>query len=242
MIDRGRLLGFPFDRRDIRDSRRHARLGAARERRQGRRAQLQVPPPARHLGRRGRGAVGAGAARNAAPSPSRTAAPTEIALYDGLAPQPARLAERSISISARWRTGSRRCCRPASTTRPSWGRARLWQALWEPLLRHMAGLGRAPATARSRRATTSATRIATCWWSAAGRPGSRPRSRPAGRGARVILADSDTEFGGALLRRPTPIVDGRRPLGRGAVAELAACRRSRCCRGPRCSATTTTII
>ena len=100
----------------------------------------------------------------------------------------------------------------------------LWTALWEPLLRRMAGLGRAPAACPTRRATTSGTRIATCWWSAADRPGLRRRWPPAGAGARVILADSDT----AVRRRAAaPLLpDRRQPTARPGptrrVAELEA--------------------
>ena len=54
--------------------RRHARLGAARQRRPPRRAQLQVSPAARHRHGRRRGAERAGAARRAARAPSPTCA------------------------------------------------------------------------------------------------------------------------------------------------------------------------
>ena len=77
---------------------------------------------------------------------------------------------------------------------------------------------------RRGRSTTSATRTATCWSSAAGRPGSWPRSRPT-RGARVMLVDDD-RAGGSLLdpahaRRTRP--SGPRDAGRADRPRCACC-------------------
>ena len=64
--------------------RRHPGLGAARQRRASGRAQLQVPPPARHHDRRLRGAQRAGPARAAAIAPSPISAPPRSSSIDGL--------------------------------------------------------------------------------------------------------------------------------------------------------------
>ena len=55
--------------------------------------------------------------------------------------QPEPLADRSPSTSARSTTGCRRCSRPASTTRPSCGRAPSGTSVYEPIIRRAAGLG-----------------------------------------------------------------------------------------------------
>src|SRR5205085_120980 len=83
----------------------------------------------------------------------------------------------------------------------------LWAALWEPLLRHMAGLGRAPAEPDPARYDK---RHAHCdVLVVGGGPAGLAAALAAGRtGARVILADGDTAFGGALLRRAYRIGDG----------------------------------
>ena len=71
---------------------------------------------------------------------------SSIEAVDGLS---RRLAEPLAVARLRCRRRSTTCCRrcspPASTTRPSCGRGRFWDRLYEPWIRAAAGLGRAPA-------------------------------------------------------------------------------------------------
>ena len=64
--------------------RRHARLRAARQRRQRRRAELEIPPAARHRRLRRRGAQRRSCSSKPAPATVPNARATEVALYDGL--------------------------------------------------------------------------------------------------------------------------------------------------------------
>jgi len=97
----------------------------------------------------------------------------------------------------------------------------LWRALWEPLLRRMAGLGRAPA--RSDPARYDKRHIHCDVLVVGGGPAGLAAALAAGRtGARVILADGDSEWGGALLRRACRIGDDVGAAWASAVvAELA---------------------
>ena len=89
---------------------------------------------------------------------------TVAELYDGLARAPARTAgRRCASICGRRTAWPRRCCTPASTTRPSCGRPRSGSSVYEPLIRRAAGLGRAAERARPGPLRAQPTRIATCW-------------------------------------------------------------------------------
>jgi sarcosine oxidase subunit alpha len=98
----------------------------------------------------------------------------------------------------------------------------LWRHVWEPLLRHMAGLGRAPASPDPSRYDQRHTHCDVLVVGAG--PAGLSAALAAGRGgARVILADSEPIFGGALLRRPYRI-DGEDGIAWAATAvgELTA--------------------
>src|SRR5580704_9002335 len=94
----------------------------------------------------------------------------------------------------------------------------LWRRLWEPLLRHMAGLGRAPREPDPGR--FDKTHVHCDVLVVGGGPAGLFAALAAGgSGARVILAEADGELGGALLRRPVQMEAGW--PGK-AEAELAA--------------------
>jgi sarcosine oxidase, subunit alpha len=98
----------------------------------------------------------------------------------------------------------------------------LWRHVWEPLLRHMAGLGRAPASPDPSRYDKRHTHCDVLVVGAG--PAGLSAALAAGRaGARVVLADSEPIFGGALLRRPYRIDDEDGiAWAAGAVADLTA--------------------
>ncbi len=83
-----------------------------------------------------------------------------------------------------------------------------WQRLYEPAIRAMAGLGRAPRTADPDR---YAQRYAHCdvLVVGAGPAGLAAALAASSTGARVILADEQAEFGGALLSELDARIDGR---------------------------------
>jgi sarcosine oxidase, subunit alpha len=84
--------------------------------------------------------------------------------------------------------------------------ARLWRALWEPLLREMAGLGLAPSEPDPSRYDKR--HIHCDVLVVGGGPAGLSATLAAARtGARVIIAETDFLFGGALLRRPQRIGD-----------------------------------
>jgi sarcosine oxidase subunit alpha len=94
----------------------------------------------------------------------------------------------------------------------------LWRHLWEPLLRRMAGLGRAPALPDRSRYDRCHSHCDVLVVGAG--PAGLAAALAAGRsGARVILADSEPLFGGALLRRSYRIGDGE---GTGWAAAVVA--------------------
>jgi sarcosine oxidase, subunit alpha len=94
----------------------------------------------------------------------------------------------------------------------------LWGRVWEPVLRRMAGLGRAPRGLDPARYDKT---HAPCDVLVVGAgPAGLAAALAAGRsGARTILAEADPELGGALLRRPGQVEPG---WLQAAVAELAA--------------------
>jgi NADPH-dependent 2,4-dienoyl-CoA reductase/sulfur reductase-like enzyme len=179
---------------------------------------------------RPRGIVAAGAEKPSAlvqleagadTEPNRRA--SEIALYDGL---------RAVSQHA-WPglaadVGALICglgpLFPAGFYYKTFIRPRaLWQVLWEPMLRRLAGLGRAPAASDPAHYDHRHTHCDVLV--VGGGPAGLAAALAAGRsGARVIFADSDTAaFGGALLRRPYRIGDGDgEAWAAGVVAELAS--------------------
>jgi sarcosine oxidase subunit alpha len=83
----------------------------------------------------------------------------------------------------------------------------LWRRLWEPLLRRMAGLGRAPSDPDPARYDKIHAHCDVLIVGAG--PAGLAAALAAGKsGARVILAEADRELGGALLRRPGQIEAG----------------------------------
>ncbi len=200
IIDRAQTARLHVRRRALRGlCRRHARLGAARQRRASRRPQLQVSPAARHLQRRRRGAERAGAARAAARATEPNTRATQVELYDGLV-----AASQNRWPSLRFDVGAindvvvARCSRPASTTRRSCGRRRRsWWLATSTSIRRAAGMGRA-ADASPIPITTSIS-YAHCdvLVVGGGAAGSRRRAR---RGAQRRARDRCATRGGARRR------------------------------------------
>ncbi|HEX3537549.1 MAG TPA: 2Fe-2S iron-sulfur cluster-binding protein [Stellaceae bacterium] len=100
--------------------------------------------------------------------------------------------------------------------------AAAWRWLWEPALRHMAGLGRAPDEPDPSRYDHAHAHCEVLV--VGGGPAGLAAALAAGQsGARVILADGDVEFGGTLLRRYERIGDqDGAAWAVSMVAELAA--------------------
>ena len=123
-----------------------------------------------------------------------------------------------------------------------WPRS-FWACVYEPLIRARGGPRARARRCRIRTAMRSATRIATCWSSAPGRPGSRPRCAAADAGARVILCDEQAEFGGSLLAERAAHIDGLPAadwLARDERCARAQSARAGCCRARPHSATSRT--
>jgi sarcosine oxidase, subunit alpha len=83
-----------------------------------------------------------------------------------------------------------------------------WHKLYEPLIRHSAGLGRAPATADADRYSRL---YAHCevLVVGAGPAGLAAALAAAATGARVILCDEQAEMGGSLLAETAAVIDGK---------------------------------
>jgi sarcosine oxidase subunit alpha len=102
-----------------------------------------------------------------------------------------------------------------------WPRA-AWKALYEPVIRRAAGLGRAPTHADPDR---YAQRYAHCdvLVVGAGPAGMAAALAAADGGARVIVCDESAEFGGSLLTEISAVIDGQAALAwvQQAIASLA---------------------
>ena len=98
-----------------------------------------------------------------------------------------------------------------------------WKALYEPLIRRAAGLGRAPLHADPDR---YAQRYAHCdvLVVGGGPAGIAAALAAADSGARVILCDETNEFGGSLLDETAATIDGQSAIDwvRGAIATLVS--------------------
>jgi sarcosine oxidase, subunit alpha len=222
MIDRGRLLDFRFDGRAYQghpgDTLASALLANG--------VRLVARSFKYH---RPRGIVAAGAEEPAALVQLETGAhtepnrrPTEIALYDGLRAM-SQHAWPTLGVDLGALVGALGPMVPAGFYYKTFMRPRaLWAWIWEPLLRRMAGLGRAPSLPDPARYDK---RHAHCdVLVVGGGPSGLAVALAAGKsGARVILADSDAMFGGAVLRRSYRIGDGEGGAWASrVVAELAA--------------------
>jgi sarcosine oxidase subunit alpha len=148
--------------------------------------------------------------------PNRRA--TDIALYDGLAAT-SQHAWPSLKFDAAAWIGWLAPLLPAGFYYKMFIRPRAaWRHVWEPLLRRMAGLGTTP---REPDGTRYDKVHAHCDVLVVGAgPAGLAAALAAGRsGARVILAEADSELGGALLRRPSQLDPQWLPA---TIAELAA--------------------
>ena len=133
LIDRERAGRISLERQGVaRLRRRHAGLGAARQRPGAGRALVQVPPPARHRRERRRGAERARRPRRGRPSSSRTPARPRSICARASSPAARTTGRASNSISAPSPAASRRSCRRGSTTRPSSIPAPPGSTLFEP--------------------------------------------------------------------------------------------------------------
>ena len=145
---------------------------------------------------------------------------TDIALYDGLVAR-SQHAWPALGFDLGALAGRFAPLLPAGFYYKTFLHPKLWQHLWEPTLRRMAGLGRAPRLPDPARYDKAHTHCDVLVVGAG--PAGLAAALAAGRGgARVILADSGGRLGGDLLRRRYRIgdEDGAAWAGRTA-AELA---------------------
>ena len=169
---------------------------------------------------------------------------TQVELYDGLAAESQnRWPSLAFRSCARANDLSRRSSPPASTTRPSCGRARPGSSLYEPRIRAHGG-PRARADAGPIR-TATRSRYAHCdvLVVGAGPAGLAAALAAAECGAHVMLCDEQAEFGGSLLREAT--ASDRRQAGTGLARRDPRGAHDRttmscCCRARRRSAITRT--
>jgi sarcosine oxidase, subunit alpha len=100
-----------------------------------------------------------------------------------------------------------------------------WKSLYEPVIRRAAGLGRAPLQADPDR---YAQRYAHCdvLVVGAGPAGIAAALEAAGGGARVILCEQASQFGGSLLANNAAIIDGQSPRAwlEQAISNLRQCK------------------
>ena len=130
--------------------------------------------------------------------PNRRA--TDIVLYDGLVAT-SQHASPSLAFDVAAPVGWLAPLFPAGFYYKIFFRSpALWRWLWEPMLRRMAGLGRAPRKPSPARGDKTHTHCDVLV--VGGGPAGLAAALAAGRSrARVILAEADRELGGALLRR-----------------------------------------
>jgi len=150
--------------------------------------------------------------------PNRRA--TDIALYDGLRAT-SQHAWPSLAADLGALVGGIAPLLPAGFYYKTFMQpAALWRPLWEPLLRQMAGLGQAPRLSDPSRYDRQHIHCEVLV--VGGGPAGLAAALAAGRtGARVILADGGSVFGGALLRRPYRVGDqDGQAWAASAVAEL----------------------
>ena len=201
--------------------RRHAGLGAARQRRASGRPLVQISPAARHPGRRLRRAERAGDRdpRRGAPHAEPARDPGRaVRRPDGREPEPLALPRASTSAAS---TICFRAFFPAGFYYKTfmWPRARLEDALraGHPPRRRP----RPRPTRPIRTAIRSASPIATCWWSARAPRASPPRSPPPHR-----APGHSVRRAGRVRRLPARRCRRRR-IEAEAGARLAAARRCR---------------
>ena len=209
LIDRALPLSFTFDGRRIdRLCRRHARLGAARQRRAARRPLLQVSPPARHPHGRPRGAERAGRAAHAAPAASPTPRRPRSSSTTASRPRARTAGRRSLRPAGGELAALARSSSPASTTRPSCGRRHSGR---RSTSRSSAAppASAAPAACPTPTTTRRPARICDVLVVGAG-PAGLAAALAAGRaGARVILCDDGLRPRRTASCRTSCEIDGR---------------------------------
>jgi NADPH-dependent 2,4-dienoyl-CoA reductase/sulfur reductase-like enzyme len=154
--------------------------------------------------------------------------PTEVALYDGLRAA-SQHAWPSLAVDLGALAGWLAPIVPAGFYYKTFIHPRaLWAALWEPVLRHMAGLGRAPALPDPARYDKRHTHCDVLV--VGGGPAGLAAALAAGRsGARVILADSDTRSSAAPTGSATPTAG---PGRKAPSPSWRRCRKPDSCRRP----------
>ena len=145
---------------------------------------------------------------------------TTIELYDGLdAASQNRWPSLRLDLLAVEPAVRRRSSAPASTTRPSCGRPRFWEKLYEPAIRRAAGLGRA-AGAPDPDHYEKANAFCDVLVIGGGPAGLAAALAAARSGARVILCEEDFRLGGRLLAERCEI-DGASGDSNGSTAAEA---------------------